>query len=80
MNYKNYLYVNGGFWTMSPGYFKSNSYIAQMFYLNTSQGFIEGYSAASTAGARPVINLKADVLYESGSGTETDPYIISINK
>ena len=78
MNYKSYL-SGGGFWTMSPVSYDINSNLSRNFAIDAN-GLMSNPTTATSYRVRPVINLKADVLYESGSGTETDPYIISINK
>jgi len=42
-----------------------------------SGGFVVSIDASSPAlGVRPVLNLKSDITYKSGSGTLADPYIV----
>lgn len=77
MNYKYYLYTGSDYWTMSPAYFNSyaaSTYIWSVLYTG------DLYTNASSAGygVRPVVNLKSDVLYSGGTGTETDPYVITL--
>ena len=38
-----------------------------------------GYGVSYSGGVRPVISLKADVLYKSGDGSATNPYEIVLN-
>lgn len=77
MNYKYYLYTGATYWTLSPSYFSSYNACALVWYVN-SNGYLNANSTAAGFGVRPVINLKSDVLYSNGTGTEEDPYIISI--
>ena len=42
----------------------------------TKQSLTEISDKASTAAIRPVINLHKNVLYCSGDGTQSNPYII----
>ncbi len=68
-NRKFYLYTNAGSWTMSP--YRLSVY-AEVFCLNYG---IEPDAMYNTDGARPVINLSANVKL-SGDGTYTNPYIV----
>ena len=72
INTSYYLYTNSDYWTMSPYFYSSNSYVFAVF----SSGAL-GNSDVNWAGpgVRPVINLKADIKLE-GSGTSTDPYVV----
>ena len=68
-----YLYTGQNYWTMSPSVYGSS---AGVFYVDLS-GTLNGYNnVLNTVGVRPVINLRADVTL-SGSGTSTDPYVVS---
>ena len=69
-----YLYTGQVYWTMSPLYFGDS---ANVFIVNTIGDFNNEASVNSSYGVRPVINLKPDVTISSGTGTETDPYIIN---
>ena len=40
---------------------------------------MSGYMAGDGMDNVPVINLKSDVLYTSGNGTESNPYVITVN-
>lgn len=77
MNQNYYLYTGKSYWTMSPNYF-SSSYVFAFVWDVNSTGFLSNYHTASEYGVRPVLNLKSDVLYSNGMGTESDPYIITI--
>lgn len=68
-NYLNYFDYN--WWTITAD--ASNSY---RVYRIASDGTIESMKASSSGYVRPVIRLAKDALYASGTGTETDPYII----
>ena len=78
MNYKYYLYTGEPYWTMSPFYFAGYNSIAYVWYVY-SRGTLYYYPPSSVHGVRPVINLKSDILYKGGNGTENNPYIIDIN-
>ena len=56
------------FWTMSPC--KSYSWF---FVSNNTLNFA---SVSTSAGTRPVINLKSNVEISGGAGTSSDPYVI----
>ncbi|MBE6154910.1 MAG: hypothetical protein E7163_05010 [Firmicutes bacterium] len=75
-NYSYYLYTCTWYWTLSPGLF--NGTIAYVFGVYWD-GFLGDDNLVDDpdGGVRPVINLRADNLIISGSGTETDPYVIS---
>ena len=62
---------------MSPFDFRPSSTYALMFSVYDNGGDDE-HSIVNVYGIRPIINLKSDVLYASGIGTENDPYIITI--
>lgn len=71
-NNPTYLSNNTSFWTMTP-------FISNAVYNFLSNGiYISGtFANASTdVAARPVINLKSNVLVKSGDGTKDNPYII----
>ena len=71
-----YLYTGLDYWTMSPQYFSSVSPNAYVFYV-TSTGSLFSDSVHYTFDVRPVINLKADTLFEvGGTGTSTNPYVV----
>ena len=73
-----YLFIGYGTSTMTPYGFFPGSVVSNVWYIHNSSGGINGSSPASTLATRPIINLKADVLYSSGSGTEADPYKITL--
>ena len=72
-NQSYYLYTGQMYWTMSPYFFDGGSWV---FRLN-SDGELYYIWAYSLNGIRPVINLKSNVTISSGTGTQTDPYIIN---
>ena len=77
MNQNYYLYTGVSYWTMSPFDFRPSSTYALMFSVYDNGGDDE-HNVGNVYGIRPVVNLKSDVLYSSGIGTENDPYIITI--
>ena len=70
-----YLYTGQNYWTMSPHRFRSGGG-AYVFLVNSTGGLTIGY-VDNTRGVRPVVNLKADVQISTGSGTSSNPYVIS---
>ncbi len=78
INLNYYLYIGTSYWTMSPYNFISFFATASLFSISYIGG-LDQYIINYNHGIRPVINLKPDVLYASGIGTENDPYIITIN-
>ena len=69
-----YLYTGQYYWTMSPSYFVSNG--SAYVFLVWSSGNLNDWYVYNAYGVRPVINLSADVTL-TGSGTATDPYVVS---
>ena len=78
-NNGSYLVTGNTFWTMTPagGYnpFGGASWFAYVFGVGVS-GVVDDNFAGDTRGLRPVVNLKSDVTI-TGSGTKTDPYVVS---
>ena len=75
----NEYYLNTGVtaWTMTPMYFHINHGRAYIGGLGNT-GKFTAINVTNTYYLRPVINLKASVLYDSGSGTEADPYKVKL--
>ncbi len=71
-----YLYTGQNYWTMSPSYFYSSNSRASVFRVN-SGGNLDAPYVDNANGVRPVINLKASVQITGGSGTSSNPYVIS---
>ena len=72
----NYYLYNGQYtWTLSPSYFHSYGSIARVWRVGPSGSLDDDY-VASSFGARPVINLKADTQITKGDGTALNPYAI----
>ena len=70
-----YLYTGQAYWTMSPYRFSNGNARVFSVYLG---GFLDGSGYVTNAyGVRPVVNLKADVQISTGSGTSSNPYVIS---
>ena len=74
-----YLYINKTFWLIAPYYFYS-PYVSACPGVITGNGSMTNYTSVyASSGIRPVINLKSSVLYDSGSGTEADPYKVKLS-
>ena len=70
-----YLYTGQNYWTMSPLYFSGGD--ACVFSVYSDGNLVSGSVSWSEPGVRPVINLKASVTISGGSGTSSNPYVIS---
>ena len=75
-NNKYYLYNGQHYWTMSPEGWHSSTSKANVFFVD-SYGFLGNNPVNYKYGLRPVINLKSDTKFSSGSGTQSSPYVIS---
>ena len=73
INKLSWAYSSQHYWTMSPCNFNAAN-IRAYEWLQNSTGYLSSWSG--TGGARPVINLKADVEISGGIGTINDPYTI----
>ena len=69
----NWMYMGHNEWTMSP----SSSYSNYVFYL-TRDGYVNDSYAYGGYGSRPVLYLKASVLYAGGSGTKDSPITLVV--
>ena len=78
MNSKYYLYTTNSLWTLTTltfltTYIQSrNAFVEKIGKLNNGILNYELY-------VRPVVNLKSNIKFKSGSGTEKDPYILLEN-
>ena len=75
-----YLNIGKSIYSMTPAYVYSKyGQVTGVLGLNGSgRSLIWLIWKNATNGIRPVINLKANVLYDSGSGTEADPYKVKL--
>lgn len=69
----NWMYMGDYEWTISP--YSSNSNV--VFYLD-GDGYVDNYPADNGFGSRPVVYLKASVLYAGGSGTKDSPITLVV--
>ena len=63
-------------WLISPFNWYGNTAYTFLVYGSTHSGVLGNSYVNNTLGVRPVISLKADVVYKSGDGTATSPYEI----
>jgi len=69
-------YIDSYMITMTPGYIGTSNYDQYMWgYGDGSHDYTFG-SNTPTNEIKPVINLKADILYTEGNGQKDTPYII----
>ena len=68
-------YLNTGqwYWALSAHYWYGGN--AYEFYVY-SDGYLYNNNVGNSDGARPVVSLRTSTLVTSGTGTETDPYVI----
>ncbi len=76
INKLSWAYSTQYYWTMSPSSFDAASGHAIEGILDSAGFLRSGWSVAYYLGARPVINLKADVRISGGTGTANEPYVI----
>ena len=57
-------------------YYGSSAYV---WYVSSSNGFIDSSYVYSILAFRPSINLKTDVLVSSGNGTKENPYTVKLD-
>ena len=71
-----YLYNGQYFWTLSPSNFNSLDSLAHVWRVLPSGAILDWYYVATSIGARPVINLKADTQITKGDGTALNPFVV----
>ena len=62
------------YWLISPGYFDSR--YAGVNFIDVN-GTLDSYRTFYDYGVRPSVSLKPNTEYSSGTGSTTDPYVIS---
>ncbi|MBE6154132.1 MAG: hypothetical protein E7163_00950 [Firmicutes bacterium] len=75
-NFSYYLYTEVSCWTLTPSHFNETSALALAFAM-FPEGILYYDYINRSYGIRPVINLSAENLSISGSGTINNPYVIS---
>jgi len=75
-NYIYYLQNASNYWTQTPHSYSSIFSSAEVYGLNTS-GSIRVYDVSVGYDVRPVISLKSDITITGGTGTLTDPWIVT---
>ena len=71
-----YLYTGGYYWTMSPSYFPSRGVLSHVWDVLSSGYLHPWHWVTLLVGARPVVNLKADVTISGGDGTAVNPFVV----
>ena len=79
VNDQYYLYTGQTYWTMSPYFFNSHSGYARVWSVHSTGQFGNAYPAYAY-GVRPVINLKSDVSITQGTGTASNPYVLTYSE
>ena len=75
-NQSYYLYNGQSYWTMSPSRWEGSAY-GFVVMANGSLDAIFCRVNNDNFGIRPVINLKADITFNSGNGTLDNPYVVA---
>ena len=73
INNSYYLYTGQWYWALSASNWNSGT--ALVFNVSSS-GYLFSHDVYSSYGVRPVVSLRTSTLVTSGTGTETDPYVI----
>ena len=71
-----FLRSGSNFWLLSPNY-RNASGSASGFALNSNGALFNSGSVYSARGVRPSISLKLGTTASSGTGTATDPWIVT---
>ena len=74
-SYSSYLRSGGSFWLLSP-YFRNSYGYAIEFFLNSGGNLGSNY-VNNTFGVRPAISLQPGTTAASGTGTATDPWVVT---
>ncbi len=70
----NWMFNSDVWWTLSP---RSGSDSGYVWYV-TSSGGINGFTAGTSRGVRPVVTLSPDVKITGGDGSSTNSYQLSL--
>ena len=73
INQNYYLTTGSYYWLASPSLLASYDGFSRIWRVD-SPGYLSTSRSSTAYGARPVINLRSDVLITSGIGTQTNPY------
>ncbi len=74
-----YLYNGQTYWTMTPQqwYYENLANMESRVFFVNDYGYVDGWYSNNTFALRPVINLKADVVFKTGgTGTQNNPYVV----
>ena len=76
INKLSWAYSTQHYWTMSPSTFSAAWGNSDEWSLYSAGSIYSWWRVDGSYGARPVINLKADVRISGGTGTANEPYVI----
>ena len=76
INKLSWAYSTKHYWTMSPSLFVVSWGRANEWGFHSTGNLNPWWYVGSSLGARPVINLKANVRISGGTGTANEPYVI----
>ena len=68
--------LSWSWWTMSPILFKNNYAFLNYSFVATDS--LRGHSSEEKDSIRPIINLKSNILVNSGNGTKENPYTLKM--
>ncbi|MCR5787993.1 MAG: prepilin-type N-terminal cleavage/methylation domain-containing protein [Bacilli bacterium] len=66
-------------WTMTPSMYDFGTMNQFMYVMDLGSKIFDKSTQTTGYNMRPVINLKPDILYDSGDGSDTNPYIVKLN-
>ena len=73
---KNWLYTNSNYWTISPTTTTGLS-LPAVFAVVTA-GYLSENAVVNNNAVRPTLYLSSDIKITGGTGTQSDPYEISL--
>ena len=73
----NWLYLNSTYWMMLADPQYSSGSMERSYSFHTD-GNVNSFSVGAYRGVLPAVYLKSSIKILSGSGTKTDPYILSL--
>ncbi len=71
-----YLYTGENYHTISPTYFYASGSYAYVFYVHSNGYLISNFSVHDAFGVRPVINLKSNIKFSDGNGSQGSPWVV----
>ena len=77
-NEEYYLRTNGYYFTMTPSYLYATNAYSGLYSIRPTGELHQWGDVMNFYGARPVINIRSDVLIQEGDGTSENPFILQL--